>query len=189
MKKVLLIVLTSAICFGLSSCGMTEDLTRRCGGYLDGMCDFIFGNDPDDIDDLDDRLSNLEKKIEGLYQLIDERLVTDSYLQDKINELESDSVDNSTNISILQLQVDINENHIHNLISKIATLKTGLSIVEVIDPCGDGRDVDEIVLKMNNGDIVGVHKNLGLRVLENGNYRTTDKQKCKYSVNNGSVTF
>lgn len=62
------------------------------------------------------------------------------------------------------------------------------SIVSVYDPCGNGPGVDEIVLKLNNGQYFAWYLNLGLFLLEEGViYRTTDIQKCKFKIQSGFI--
>lgn len=63
------------------------------------------------------------------------------------------------------------------------------SIVNVVDPCGDGSGPDEILLVMDNGQVIAWYQNLGLSVLQpNQQYRTTDAQQCRFQVDvNGNV--
>lgn len=64
------------------------------------------------------------------------------------------------------------------------------SIVNIIDPCGDGAGPDEVLLIMDNGQVVAWYQNLGLSVLQpNQQYQTTDTQQCRFQVDiNGNVT-
>lgn len=57
-------------------------------------------------------------------------------------------------------------------------------IVEIIDPCGDdvGRP-DEILIKTSSGELLAWYQDLGLTILEEGTYRTTDSQRCRFTVN------
>lgn len=63
------------------------------------------------------------------------------------------------------------------------------AIIEVIDPCGDKPGhVDEVLFRLANGDIAAWYKNVGLVILEkNVKYQTTDKQKCKFKINNAGA--
>lgn len=70
-------------------------------------------------------------------------------------------------------------------------VQSQFQVVEVIDPCGDydgpgnSDDHDEVLLKLQDGTILAWYKNLGLTILMPGfNYQTTDKQKCKFRINN-----
>lgn len=56
-------------------------------------------------------------------------------------------------------------------------------IVEVIDPCGDEPgSVDEVLFRLWTGEIAAWYKNTGFVILEPGQYRTTDYQKCVFTV-------
>lgn len=71
---------------------------------------------------------------------------------------------------------------------------TNDSIVESIDPCGDDpNDLDEVLLITAGGDVIAYYQtgsNRFLTKLEPGNYQTTDKQKCGFTVNNDySVSY
>jgi len=63
-------------------------------------------------------------------------------------------------------------------------------IVELIDPCGNGPGFDEVLFRLSSGALVAWYKNLGLAVLTPGTYRTTDKQRCTFTVHSDlSVTW
>lgn len=70
----------------------------------------------------------------------------------------------------------------------------GVSI-EVIDPCGDDpNEFDEILLKLTDGTVIAYFKENGhlefLSVLDEGNYVTTDKQACEFSIDsNGNIYY
>jgi hypothetical protein len=55
------------------------------------------------------------------------------------------------------------------------------AILEVIDPCGPGSSYDEVILRLNDGRLVALYKK-SLIILTPGNYKTSDAQKCKYTV-------
>jgi hypothetical protein len=57
-----------------------------------------------------------------------------------------------------------------------------LNIAEVYDPCGDGPGVDEVLLILGDGTILAWYLDLGLAILEPGNYITTDSQGCSFEV-------
>lgn len=61
--------------------------------------------------------------------------------------------------------------------------------IEIVDPCGDHKGhPDEIVLIFSDGSVLAWYKDLGFSVLEEGVvYQTTDKQKCKFKIENGQV--
>jgi hypothetical protein len=59
-------------------------------------------------------------------------------------------------------------------------------IKELIDPCGHGPGFNEVLLRLNNGDILA-HFSSGslqfLSIIGPGNYMTTDAQACHFSIN------
>lgn len=59
-------------------------------------------------------------------------------------------------------------------------------VTEVVDPCGASSGPDEILLVTNAG-IMAWYKNVGLVLLEDGNYVTTDSQRCRFSVQDGKL--
>lgn len=66
------------------------------------------------------------------------------------------------------------------------------AISEIIDPCGDGAGFDEVILKLVNGKFMayfqqGRYRFLGL--LTDGTYRTTDAQRCVFTIANGELTW
>jgi hypothetical protein len=62
------------------------------------------------------------------------------------------------------------------------------SLIEIVDPCGDGPGVDEILIKLDDGSFLAWYQDLGLTILaENTQYRTTDNQRCKFEIVNGEV--
>lgn len=61
-------------------------------------------------------------------------------------------------------------------------------IVALLDPCGDGAGQDEIIFILNDGRFCVWYKDVGLVVLTDGNYQTTDSQKCKFNVTGTVLT-
>lgn len=57
-----------------------------------------------------------------------------------------------------------------------------LAIAEVLDPCGDGPGVDEVLLILGDGTVLAWYVDLGLAVLEPGIYMTTDSQGCTFEI-------
>lgn len=56
------------------------------------------------------------------------------------------------------------------------------AILEVINPCGDGPGVDEVILRLVDGSLLAWYKDKGLFVLSPGNWITTDGQHCTFTV-------
>lgn len=106
------------------------------------------------------RLSNLENEVEELSSSVEE--LSDE-LYEAIEELED---------SIETIEADIDSIN---------------GVAEIVDPCGDGRGFDEVLLVMDSGAIIAWYKNLGLVVLDDGYYRTTDKQRCRFQIEDGEI--
>lgn len=68
------------------------------------------------------------------------------------------------------------------------------NIVAIIDPCGpDSNHFDEILIRLANNTLIAFFEDGGKRFLASlppGNYETTDRQKCRFTVNaDMTVTF
>ena len=62
------------------------------------------------------------------------------------------------------------------------------TILEIVDPCGDGPGVDEVVLIFEGSLFIAWYKNVGMTVLEPyTTYRTTDQQKCEFRLNSDGL--
>lgn len=65
---------------------------------------------------------------------------------------------------------------------------TAYSIVDIVDPCGDGAGFDEVLLKLADGRYVASlsenknGKNTRLSVLTEGSYETTDDTGCHFAI-------
>ena len=58
-----------------------------------------------------------------------------------------------------------------------------MPITAIVDPCGDGPGVDEVVLILEGNMAIAWYKNVGMVVLEPYvHYTTTDRQKCKFQI-------
>jgi len=77
---------------------------------------------------------------------------------------------------------------VNNQLRLLDTL-VAANTIEIIDPCGDGPGVDEVILKIR-GELIAYFqaKNVNvLATLSDGHYVTSDKDKCRFSVVNGEV--
>lgn len=62
------------------------------------------------------------------------------------------------------------------------------AVVEIVDPCGDDPgEFDEVLLRLSTGDLLAYFEDSGgkrfLSLIGPGNYMTTDKQSCPFTVN------
>lgn len=63
-----------------------------------------------------------------------------------------------------------------------------LPVLSVVDPCGDGPGVDEVLIVLQDGLYLAWYKKVGLSVLLDGvTYITTDYQRCKFKIVDGVV--
>jgi hypothetical protein len=67
------------------------------------------------------------------------------------------------------------------------------SIVELIDPCGNGAGYDEVLLRLSDGSLLCYFEsgtNRFLSVIGEGYYRTTDVQQCYFHIDaNNNITY
>lgn len=63
------------------------------------------------------------------------------------------------------------------------------TVVELIDPCGDGPGFDEVLLRMADNRLMAHYSHGSLQflvVLSPGAYETTDGTKCRFTVNSSN---
>jgi archaellum component FlaC len=174
-----------------TGCGIAQDVTQMCGGELDHACDAFLGQDPDTVDDNEDRIGGIEDDIrdieerltelEELYLLLSSNLDT---LAVQVEFLESLGKD----VSALESQMSTLQTQLNDVVADVAVLEGHDSVVEFIDPCGDGPGFDEVILKTASGKLVAYFENGGNRFLSEldpGKYMTTDQQGCIFSVDSG----
>jgi uncharacterized coiled-coil protein SlyX len=163
----------------LAACGITEELAKACvPGDLQHVCYAVLGSPADNDDDLEDRVSELERQTAAL----------ETSINNLINYIELVIIDNENEIDNVQNQIDL-------LTIQLAALQSNLSVVGLVDPCGDGPGYDEVLLKMSDNSYVayfqtgnGNNQKRFLTVLDEGApYQTTDQQACVFQILNGEV--
>jgi len=120
------------------------------------------GKNANDIAAINDQIDALLGNIDDLYDLIE-----DNTTEDGVNQ------------NLLQQAITFNLN-------KIAALESNTNITSIIDPCGDSPGFDEVLIKTDKGNLIGYFQQGSKRFLVDltpGNYRTTDAQKCNFTVN------
>ena len=182
MEKILIVFMLI-----LSGCGMSETLSRGCGGDMDMFCDMLFGSDPDKTQEMEDRLDRIEDQVQEHYQVIDSLTV-------EISDLERNLNNNSNDLSNVTNEISVLEDYMHSEFERLTTLVTEMETTSTIDPCGAHSGYDEVLLRLSNGSLVAYFKENGhyefLSVLTPGMYRTTDRQRCLFEVkNDGSVVW
>lgn len=95
----------------------------------------------------------------------------------------------TSSLSSVSANIDQIEDQVREAQGRIVELEANTSITEIIDPCGDDPgELDEVIFKLTDGSLVALFiqgQKSFLTLIEDGNYQTTDKQKCNFSVSNG----
>ena len=121
-------------------------------------------------------------------------------LTDRIQDQELEMEKLQTELEELGQLVDGNKNdidrleqEINNNLARIIELEDDITVVEMIDPCGPSQFAyDEVLFKLSDGSIIAYFENGNNRFLTkipDGDYRTTDQQRCFFSVDDGEVTW
>ena len=203
MKTIIgLLLLTS-----LASCGKRDVLTQVGKGIEVGVNDvgqFVekVGRTPRTIINLilgtdastDEELKNLQKEVAEIEKSIEDLKLE---LNSKLSVLEKYDNDFYQNVTNAIQDLEDTETSLNNIETGLSALDTlvddfinGYAVK--IDPCGDTPNkVDEILLKLYDGTILAVFKDGQYFMAEigDGNYKTTDKTNCYFTVNNGQVTW
>lgn len=168
-------LLTVTLLFTFFSCGKIQPL-KTAGQLVEGLVikapqeltKKALGLKDDNDSELEDRVSALEQEVSQINTVLDS-------LQSQIDDGESDQ-------DTVEQLVALNQ-------SRLAALETSSRIAEIIDPCGDDpANFDEVVLKTASGSFLAYFEQGGRRFLSelpDGNYRTTDRQRCRFSIDNG----
>lgn len=141
--------------------------------------------------------SQLGSEVQAIMEEIDELKTNKAdkeEMEQRLQELENDLIDiMDTNEAQIVAQIVALENYnlnmqtqINSNLAQIVALQEQDSVVEFIDPCGDGPGFDEVLLKTSSGKLIAYFENGGdrfLTILSPGNFRTTDSQKCNFTVN------
>lgn len=132
---------------------------KNCSGTLKYDC--TAESEPDYGADI----QRLQKEIKELYEYI---LVINEELDEG-------------GATITEIQDFINQ-----LLVRVVELESHLYIEQIIDPCGDGPGLDEIILEMSDGSLIVYFKESSskefLTKLTPGTYTTTDNQQCTFEV-------
>jgi hypothetical protein len=174
------------VLFLISSCGVTEQLSKNCGSSIEMGCNLVFGTKDADQDEQiakntaknseqDEKISQIQNQNEQLIQSMDSfSLQIEQSQTEDVNYL-------SQLINALQNTVNANIVSINNLQSSLNG-----SAIKIIDVCGDYPGYfDEVILKTNTGKYIAYFEDGGRRFLSElpvGTYQTTDKQQCSFTV-------
>jgi hypothetical protein len=160
LTEALLILLVTMVIAIISSCGPAKQ---------------VYNASRDDEQDA--RLRDIEQRIGNItvaYRALEQRFV---FLEEQADATDADleETQQAANLALAQL----------------AGLQSNVQIYAIVDLCGDGVGMDEVALKTSKGWLVYFEAGTtrALSLLPPGQYQTTDKQKCEFSVNNdGTIT-
>lgn len=135
------------------------------------------------------QINSLQAQINSLQSDVQNNAQTISTLNTTINNVQTLITNAQTDISNLQSQITQNTIDILNL--QIANQNT-LSIIEVLDPCGDASNkIDEVLLRMSDGSIIASFSDNGSALTtrlskvppsNTQTYNTTDNTACSFKV-------
>jgi len=131
----------------------------------DELIENLVTNNYNDISDLNILITSINNSFTSAIDL----------LVGRVDSLESGNTDELEDI----------QDELEDLQDQIDELSSGV-ITEIIDPCGDKSGYyDEILIKVGDEKLIAYFEQRGKRFLSElnpGSYRTTDKQKCYFSV-------
>lgn len=201
-------LLTSMLLFACSGCGYQRTLRTHC--HLETQtCDNLFGINQYEVDNNQNMVNQaLAAEVASIKQTLDNLIVDVRFIQSQLE---------TNNVLLTLLRQDLNSNYeliqalevntitledrlnyqqviINNHQIELANLASEDSVVEYIDPCGNGPGFDEVLLHTRSGKYIAYFEsgsNRFLTVLQpNVNYVTTDQQRCAFKINNdGQLIF
>lgn len=199
-------VITAALLYSCSGCGYRQSM--RIGCHWDTqICDNLFGKDEYELQNQVDQntkdVANIKKQLETMQTVLDMNIQDISLYQQQLSTLQSmvallqvSSLSQSDTIVQLQEQIinlteriDYQQIIVNNMQIELSNLAiSGDPIVEYYDPCNNGPGFDEVLMRTRSGKYIAYFEsgsNRHLTILEaNTSYRTTDQQKCFFTLNN-----
>lgn len=176
MNKFVIVGLLLIVAYLATGCGVVQNLRENCHGDL--LCEYFLGRDRTETDKQQDaaraaEMHNMQVSLNSLISSAELLEAKYGNFNDAITAIEGQ-------ISIQQMQ--------------LASLSTGLRVIDIVDPCGNGPGFDEVLVRMSNGDLIAYFEDGGnrfLTILERDKYyRTTDTQHCNFRVTeSGSVLW
>jgi hypothetical protein len=113
-----------------------------------------------------------------------------------MTQAELDAAQAKTNQQVQELNDQLNqlEIELETVNQQVKILNdAGMTVVEVINPCGDQvGQYDEVLLKLSSGQVVAFFEQgtkRFLAILDNGTYRTTDQQSCVFKIKDGEISY
>lgn len=198
--------LATAVLLAAFGCGYRQSM--RIGCHWDTqICDNLFGKDEYELQNQVDQntkdVANIKKELETMQTVLDMSIQDISLYQQQLSTLQSlvailqvSTINNSETIVELQQQIeslteriDYQQVIVNNMQIELSNLAiSGDPIVEYYDPCNNGPGFDEVLMRTRSGKYIAYFEsgsNRHLTILEaNTIYRTTDQQKCFFTLNN-----
>lgn len=166
-------------------CAKNERITYYCGTQEGVTCD------PNKDSEQDKRLSELEKRLNELEVAFNSNVATVNALSALVSVLDANTY--QAQIDSINSQISTLQGQTVVIQSQVTTLTVQENIVEFADPCGDDPGAfDEVILKTSSGKFVAYFESGGdrfLTILSNGSYRTTDNQRCNFTVNGSTISW
>jgi hypothetical protein len=104
----------------------------------------------------------------------------DQPLQDRLNDLDA----------IIQANNKALQEQYNELLERVVELETDQPVIELVDPCPSVSAQFREVLVRTDSSIFAYFEQGGQRFLTalvDGNYRTTDKRACNFTIRDGQV--
>jgi len=154
--------------------GTSEDSDENIADNSDKIDDNSNTNEDnsDKIDENTKKIAENEAKIDDLYDLLDGLYLQLEYTDSSVEVLQSLIVANQV---------------------RLAGLESNKSVSKIIDPCGDfPNNYDEVILQLSSGEFIAYFESRGKRflsIIEDGNFTTTDRQRCRFTILDGELTW
>ena len=188
IRNVIVLIALGLITFTFTGCGQTkieDELLDELGFCF--AFDLKCGEENDDkFDAIQQRLNQLEAIAFMNRELIMLNGDSDYALSNIVLDLQSE-------VNALSNQETISNDAILTLQNAISDLQAATSqgIAEVIDPCGDEPgEFDEVIIKLADGSFIAYFQQGSKRFLTSlgeGNFITTDSQRCRFIIANGEL--
>lgn len=193
--KLLYIYLTLLL---LTSCGMTENLSKQCvGSDVEMGCNALLGSRDNEQDET---VLSLIERIDALEKYNSVTKLSIASLQISVDILKQSAITNAADLLAIGARVTALEGQIGtpviglqsivtNNTIQILQLQSNHNVTKLVDPCGNGPGYDEIFLRTATGKIIASFSDsasgLNTRFSElvaGGPYSTTDGTGCTFTV-------
>ena len=131
-------------------CGVAQELTGHCNGFMDAYCDAILGQDPvtqDDVDLINQRIANLQAQVDTLNAQVTQGSQYMTSVNNLILTLGSQITSLTASITQIQVQVQANGQQDAQQQQAIQVLQTSVnSLTSQVNVLSQGQTQQQIVL-------------------------------------------